>query len=69
VRVISEFACDSMAFVVEYVSDDDLGAFANQKAGVFGAHTAGAASDKRDFAVDSSHRSRSNRRRSGPARR
>ena len=54
-RIVAEFACNRMAFVIEYVSDDDLGPFADQQPRVFGAHAAGTAGDQRDFAVDSSH--------------
>ena len=53
--VVAEFTCDREAFVIKYVADDDLGAFADQLARVFGAHATGTAGDQRDFSVDSSH--------------
>ena len=55
-RVVAEFRCHRMTFVVEYVADDDLGAFAEQQPRVFGAHAAGTARDQRNFSLDSSHR-------------
>ncbi len=54
-RCVSEGCGQRRALVVEYVTDDHLGALGNQQSGVLGAHSTRATADQRDFAVYTSH--------------